>query len=388
MTAPVQLPRSPLGGKSSPSGRQTLLVCDWGLDHRPPWQELLGRLALPDTDCFLWDARSALSGDPTCGRGPSLGALARALEAFVRQVTIEHQWAVEDVTVLGHGVGAVIAATWVHDYAPRVGAMVLAAPGFRDPISASAVADLRDTSARLLADAAAIHAPTLLLDTTADRRSTVVARDVFFARLASARKIRLRLEGPEASLLGEPGWTQAADAIRRFLNELKASPVPTPNLLAADASGYTYEEFRRLQAPGGPQFAGVRWIMQTLGKLSRGIALGWRTGFDSGLSLDYVYRNQPAGRFLLGKFLDRVYLESVGWRGIRQRRLHLVRRLGEAIVELARVKQPVEILDIAAGGGRYVLETVRQHEDIPVKAYLQDYREENLEAARALRDAW
>ena len=168
----------------------------------------------------------------------------------MRQVTVEHQRAVEDVTVLGHGVGAVIVATWVHDYAPRVRAMVLAAPGFRDPIPASVLADLRGTSDRLLADAAAIHAPTLLLDTTADRRSTVVARDVFFARLASARKVRHRLEGPGASLLGEPAWTQAADAIRR------SRPRWSVNGLALAAVG---ELLGRTDLPGwAREIAGLR----------------------------------------------------------------------------------------------------------------------------------
>lgn len=115
MNASALLSPSPPVGKSSPNGRPALVVCDWSFDHRPPWQERLERLALPDTAGFVWDARSVLSGDPTRRRGPSVGALARAFEAFVRQVTVEHQRAVEDVTVLGHGVGAVIVATWVHD---------------------------------------------------------------------------------------------------------------------------------------------------------------------------------------------------------------------------------------------------------------------------------
>ena len=51
--------------------------------------------------------------------------------------------------------------------------------------------------------------------------------------------------------------------------------------------------------------------------------LGHETGFDSGSTLDYVYRNQPAGTGPLGRLIDRQYLESIGWRGIRQRKLHL-----------------------------------------------------------------
>jgi hypothetical protein len=35
--------------------------------------------------------------------------------------------------------------------------------------------------------------------------------------------------------------------------------------------------------------------MRTLGRLSKGIRIGLTKGFDSGSSLDYVYRNQARG---------------------------------------------------------------------------------------------
>ncbi len=47
------------------------------------------------------------------------------------------------------------------------------------------------------------------------------------------------------------------------------------------------------------------------------------TGFDSGSSLDYVYQNQPQGSNAFGRLVDKIYLNSVGWRGIRQRKTHL-----------------------------------------------------------------
>jgi hypothetical protein len=49
--------------------------------------------------------------------------------------------------------------------------------------------------------------------------------------------------------------------------------------------------------------------MRTLGRLSEGIRIGLTTGFDSGSSLDYVYRNQARGALLIGKLIDRGYLE-------------------------------------------------------------------------------
>ena len=63
--------------------------------------------------------------------------------------------------------------------------------------------------------------------------------------------------------------------------------------------------------------------MKLGGLLSDGIRLGHRTGFDSGSTLDYVYRNEPRGFGRSAARIDRDYLDSIGWRGIRQRKLHL-----------------------------------------------------------------
>ena len=50
------------------------------------------------------------------------------------------------------------------------------------------------------------------------------------------------------------------------------------------------------------------------------ILLGWGSGFDSGRTLDYVYENKPRGFTWLGRLIDKNYLNSIGWRGIRVRR--------------------------------------------------------------------
>ena len=67
----------------------------------------------------------------------------------------------------------------------------------------------------------------------------------------------------------------------------------------------------------------LRFLMHTLGLLSNGIRIGIHAGFDSGLSLDYVYENKPRGFTLLGKFIDACYLNSIGWKGIRQRKINI-----------------------------------------------------------------
>jgi SAM-dependent methyltransferase len=118
--------------------------------------------------------------------------------------------------------------------------------------------------------------------------------------------------------------------------------------------------------------------------LSEGIGLGWRSGFDSGQSLDYVYENRPRGSSRLGRWIDASYLNSIGWRGIRERRKNLESALRNAIADLQAQEKPVRILDIAAGPGRYVLETIRALPVNGVAAVLRDYQPENVAAARAL----
>jgi SAM-dependent methyltransferase len=120
--------------------------------------------------------------------------------------------------------------------------------------------------------------------------------------------------------------------------------------------------------------------MKTLLKLSAGVRLGWRTGFDSGESLDYVYENRPRGISPLGKFIDRQYLNAIGWTGIRIRKMHLVQLLQQAISLTRRADLPVRILDIAGGGGRYVLEVLAS--DPHATALIRDRSATALATAR------
>jgi SAM-dependent methyltransferase len=87
---------------------------------------------------------------------------------------------------------------------------------------------------------------------------------------------------------------------------------------------------------------------------------------------------------MLGRLIDKSYLNTIGWRGIRQRKVHLKAALTSAIRALHRERPSVHILDIAAGAGRYVIETMHELADIPITATLRDYKEENVAAARAL----
>lgn len=94
----------------------------------------------------------------------------------------------------------------------------------------------------------------------------------------------------------------------------------------------------------------IRLMLQTVGRLSEAIQLGWRTGFDSGVMLEYIYENQPRGITPLGVWLDRQFISHEVWNGVRSRRDFLIGQLKEA---QKNYDHPV-IFDFAAGVGSYL----------------------------------
>jgi len=128
-------------------------------------------------------------------------------------------------------------------------------------------------------------------------------------------------------------------------------------------------------------YASARLMIKTVGNLSGGIRIGNRFGFDSGVMLDYVYKNQASGKFLIGKLMDRIYLNSVGWRGIRLRKALLTRCLAKAVVEQLARKTQVRYLDLACGGGEYDIEVLKRFPANRLVAELRDYKPENIEKA-------
>src|SRR5690606_24974923 len=111
-------------------------------------------------------------------------------------------------------------------------------------------------------------------------------------------------------------------------------------------------------SPRGLYWAMTRASIRLGALFSKGMATGVRTGFDSGSTLDYVYENEPRGLGPGGRLVDRQFLEAIGWRGIRQRKIHLEELIAKALSRLAAEGRPLRVLDIAAGHGRYVLDAV------------------------------
>jgi alpha-beta hydrolase superfamily lysophospholipase len=413
---------------------KALLLFHRGHEHSARWQETVAALGLEDVAVFAWDARGHGRSPGERGSAANLGVVIRDVEAFVQHVSELHQIAIENMVVLAHSVGAVTVAAWVHDYAPPIRGLILAVPAFRvklylpfavpllrlkqklfghgyvksyvkakmlthDPAQAAAyqadplifrqiavniLLDLFDTSSRLMADAGAITVPTLLFVADADWVVKKSAQETFFNRLSSPVKQLERLPGFYHAIFHEKERGLVVSKAREFIQKCFQAGSPRESLLEADQRGFTKNEFDRLCRPGNPLFGLVRFGLSTGGRLSRGIQLGWEAGFDSGRTLDYVYENQPRGITILGRAIDRSYLNSIGWRGIRERKVNLQKILRSTIELVHSENRPVRLLDIASGPGRYVLETISALPGVQATVQLRDYKLENVEAARRL----
>jgi alpha-beta hydrolase superfamily lysophospholipase len=421
--------------------RGAVVMFHRGHEHGLRMAHVVDGLDLPDFDFYAWDARGHGHSPGRRGHSPGLDVSIRDVDGFVRHVRATWGLAEDEVAVLAQSVGAVLVAAWAHDYAPKVRALVLAAPAFKvklwvpfarpglalmrrvrgnfdvqsyvkarflthdperiasfeaDPLITRAISvdillALYETAERVVADARAITVPTQLLISGSDVVVHHGPQHRFYENLGSPVKERHVLAGFFHDTLGERDRVIALAHVRRFLMERFAEPPVRVALLDADRSGYTRDEADRLATPlprlsaRGHYWSASRAGLRLGGLFSDGIALGHRTGFDSGSTLDYVYRDTPSGRTPLGRLADRAYLESIGWRGIRRRKAHVEELVRLAIGRLAGAGTPVRILDIAAGHGRYVLEAL-EAEGVPRpdSILLRDYSDINVEAGTRL----
>lgn len=144
----------------------------------------------------------------------------------------------------------------------------------------------------------------------------------------------------------------------------------------------TYEELTRPLPAWSPQawyYALVRLGLRVGAQFSHGLAIGRRHGFDSGVMLDHVYENVARGSGPFGRFVDRQYLNAVGWVGIRNRGRLLEQTIRN---EIDRHRQPVRLADLACGGGRYILGALARSGASSTEAVLRDYEPVNIEKTR------
>ncbi|CAA6808717.1 MAG: Putative lipase in cluster with Phosphatidate cytidylyltransferase [uncultured Sulfurovum sp.] len=418
--------------QDAPSNGKILILLHRGHEHSGRLESIAAQKAFEGYKIYSYDNRG--HGKTKVEATYEFMNLVRDLDAFVAFVCKEEGKKQEDIFVVANSVAGVVASTWVHDYAPKIRGMALVAPAFKiklyfpfakeflklaimlkpklniksyvkskflthnveeqkkydedtlitPNIPARQLTTLLDRAQRVVGDAALISTPTLVLSATKDYVVDSAVQGDFYAKLSSAKKRFVKLEGFFHGVLYEEEHQIAIDEIASFMDECFSEELVLEKEKHID---FTQVERDRIAYGSLPlckeAFYGIqRFSIEKFGFMSKGMSIGNKYGFDSGVTLDHVYANQPEGKTFVGKFMDKNYINSIGWRGIRQRKANMISSVQVKIDALYEEGKEVVILDIAGGPARYLVEIAKANPS--VKVYVRDYQEQNVEEGRAL----
>ena len=430
--------------KAAPNAK-AVAIFHRGHEHSGRATHVADGLADDSFSYFAWDQRGHGRSDGERGDAPSIGRLIADVDEFVAHIEQRFGFDTRNLAVIAQSVGAVLVSAWLHDYAVRVRCAVLASPAFSvklyvpfaraglkalycargnffvnsyvkahylthdkerqasydadslitRAISVRILLGLYEAAQRVVSDAAAITTPTLLLISGDDWVVEHAPQHEFYNALGARVKRREILEGFYHDTLGESERERAFEIVREFVGERFRAPFSEVDCTHADEYGFSREEADRLAtplprfSPKNLMFKFQRFGMQAVSPWVGGLKIGENTGYDSGSTLDYVYRNEPQGANKFFKFIDKFYLNAIGWRGIRERKRNIKLAIDQAVAKLQERGEPLRLLDIASGHGRYILDaaqghkferiTLRDYSDINVKAGSEMIKERGLQ---------
>ena len=116
----VWAPLAPACAKATLPLKRGIVLFHRGHEHGGRWQHVVDALSMDDVAVFAWDARGHGRSAGERGAAESVCALVKDAEAFARHVRDNYGIRTEDTVVVAHSVGAVVAAAWVHDFAPTI----------------------------------------------------------------------------------------------------------------------------------------------------------------------------------------------------------------------------------------------------------------------------
>jgi len=424
-------------GQQHTQQRQVILL-HRGHEHSGRLAELGEQFAKAGYQVFAWDARGNGRSGGIKDHAESVTELERDLDGFVQLVIGQTGIAIEDTLIVASSIGAVLAAAWVHDYAPNIRGMILGTPALSirlympfaipslkvaralglmsrvssyvkaqvlthdkdaqqaynaDPLISNSIStdlliDTHATGQRLLDDAGAITVPTFILCAGKDYVVDKQAERTFYEAINTTDKRWQLYPDSYHAIFHETNKADVfADCID-FAEQVFSKDVKAPDLSTAHLNSASKDKIDRLAIkPFNPSFAITRFAMQKFGHVSDAIATGLEHGFDSGHSLDHVYYNQPSGQNKFGQAVDKFYLSNIGWQGIRIRREHILELAREALADIedknqssTKPYQP-KLLDIASGHGFYAFDLLTEFTNL--HAELRDYEQHNIQALQA-----
>lgn len=405
--------------------KKTLIIIHRGHEHSERLNILTQDEKFLKYNIFAYDLRG--HGYTKIKSSPNSMDYVRDLDSFVKHIKSEYQIKEEDIFIIANSIGGVILSAYVHDFAPNIAGMALLAPAFEiklyipfakqlvtlltkikkdakvmsyvkakvlthdieeqnkynsdklinKKINAKLLIDLADMGKRLVEDSMAIELPTIIFSAEKDYVVKNSAEKRFFLNLSSKKREFIELENFYHGIIFEKEREKVYKMLDDFIQDVFKNQNTTLDVSPREFSRKEYERIALKEYPLTEKifYSIQKFSMRTFGFLSKGMSLGLKYGFDSGISLDYIYKNQANGKLLIGKFIDRFYLNQIGWRGVRERKKNLLSLIEEKINSLD--EKNVKILDVAGGTGNYLFDIKEKYPKI--KILINEFKKSNIE---------
>lgn len=405
--------------------KKSLIIIHRGHEHSERLNILTQDEKFLKYNIFAYDLRG--HGYTKIKSSPNSMDYVRDLDSFVKHIKSEYQIKEEDIFIIANSIGGVILSAYVHDFAPNIAGMALLAPAFEiklyipfakqlvtlltkikkdskvmsyvkakvlthdieeqnkynsdklinKEINAKLLIDLADMGKRLVEDSRAIELPTIIFSAEKDYVVKNSAEKRFFLNLSSKKREFIELENFYHGIIFEKEREKVYKMLDDFIQDVFKNQNTPLDVSPREFSRKEYERIALKEYPLTEKifYSIQKFSMRTFGFLSKGMSLGLKYGFDSGISLDYIYKNQTNGKLLIGKFIDRFYLNQIGWRDVRERKKNLLSLIEEKINSLG--EENVKILDVAGGTGNYLFDIKEKYPK--VKILINEFKKSNIE---------
>ena len=405
--------------------KKTLIIIHRGHEHSERLSELTQDEKFLKYNIFAYDLRG--HGYTEAKTSPNAMDYVRDLDFFVKHIKSEYQIKEEDIFIVANSIGGVILSAYVHDFAPNIAGIALLAPAFEiklyipfakqlvtlltkikkdakvmsyvkakvlthdveeqnkynndklinKEINAKLLIDLANMGKRLVEDSMAIELPTIIFSAEKDYVVKNSAQKKFFLNLSSKKREFIELENFYHGIIFEKERQKVYKMLDDFIQDVFKNQNTKLDVSPREFSRKEYERIALEEYPLSEKifYSIQKFSMRTFGFLSKGMSLGLKYGFDSGISLDYIYKNQANGKLLLGKFIDRFYLNQIGWAGVRERKKNLLTLIEEKINNLD--EENVKILDVAGGTGNYLFDIKEKYSKVQI--LINEFKKSNIE---------
>ena len=405
--------------------KKTLIIIHRGHEHSERLSELAQDEKFLKYNIFAYDLRG--HGYTETKTSPNAMDYVRDLASFVKHIKDKYQIKEEDIFIVANSIGGVILSAYVHDFAPNIAGMALLAPAFEiklyipfarqlvilltkikkdakvmsyvkakvlthdveeqnkynsdklinKEINAKLLIDLADMGKRLVEDSMAIELPTIIFSAEKDYVVKNSAQKKFFLNLSSKKREFIELENFYHGIIFEKERQKVYKMLDDFIQDVFKNQNTSLDTSSREFSRKEYERIALEEYPLTEKifYSIQKFSMKAFGFLSKGMSLGLKYGFDSGISLDYIYKNRANGKLLIGKFMDRFYLNQIGWAGVRERKKNLLNLIEEKINNLG--EENIKILDVAGGTGNYLFDIKEKYPKVEI--LINEFKKSNIE---------